>query len=276
MRAVASAALLALAACERPDILVVCHNANCAEPADPAKDDTIEALRESLVLEVDGRPAIDGIELDLFWRGSDGTCLLAHDLAGGVTDLATAAADVVAGHLASAGPLTSGGAPFQVFIELKAHVGAQTSERHTPAQRTMHARCAWAVYTTIADAAVANGRDLAVFFASFGPDLLREMIAQRPASVPFEPRYEAFYGVPRPLDTETRPLSDYAGVPISLVEFHAQWIHDAQYEGVVSSGIDVGLFMFSATVETFAAMEQYRPLVVNTSEARLVRRWLLR
>lgn len=276
MRAVASALVVALAACDRPEALVICHNVNCAEPADPAEDDTIAALRASLALEVGGLPALDGIELDLFWRGADATCLLAHDLAGGPTDLAGDAAAVVAEHLATPGPLTPGGAPFHVFIELKAHVGADTSERHTPAQRTLHARCAWAAYATIADAALANQRDLQVYFSSFGPDLLREVIAQRPASVPFEPRYEAFYGIPRPLDSETRPLSDYAGLPISLVEFHAQWIHDAQYEGVTSAGIDVGVFMFSATVETFAVIEQYRPTVVVTSEARLLRRWLLR
>ena len=277
MRAIASTAALALAlaACDRPDVLVVCHNSNCAEPADPDMDDTIVALRESLALQLDGRPVIDGIELDLFWRGADGVCLLAHDLNGGITDLAGDAAAVVADHLATAGELTAGGGPLNVFIELKAHVGADTSARHTPAQRVQHARCAWEVYARIADAAVANGRELQVFFASFGPELLREMIAQRPASVPFEPRYEAFYGIPRPLDSETRPLSDYAGLPISLVEFHAQWIHDAQYEGVISAGIDVGVFMFSATVETFAVIEQYQPTFVNTSEARLLRRWLL-
>ena len=133
MRAIASTAALALAlgACDRPNVLVVCHNSNCAEPADPDMDDTIVALRESLALRLDGGPVLDGIELDLFWRGADGVCLLAHDLAGGITDLASDAATVVAGHLATAGELTAGGGPLNVFIELKAHVGADPSERHT-------------------------------------------------------------------------------------------------------------------------------------------------
>src|SRR5689334_22257395 len=160
--ACAGVVLAGLAGCERPDILLVCHNSNCAEPTEPEKDDTIEALRESLVLEVAGRPAIDGTELDLFWRASDGTCLLAHDLAGGATDLAGDAAQVLADHLARPGPITSADQPFQVFIELKDFVDPDKSVHHTPEQRRLHALCAWDVYTTITGAAVANGRELDV------------------------------------------------------------------------------------------------------------------
>ena len=94
--------------------------------------------------------------------------------------------------------------------------------------------------------------------------------------MPFEPRYESYYGVPKPLDPETRPLSDYAGVPISLVEIHSQWITDDAYEGLLAQNIDVAFFMFSATVEHFAAIEQYEPKLINTSEATLMRRWLER
>ena len=63
-----------VAACDRPDTLVICHNANCVEPTDPANDDTIPALRDSLALRIAGMPAIDGTEIDSFWRGSDGAC----------------------------------------------------------------------------------------------------------------------------------------------------------------------------------------------------------
>jgi hypothetical protein len=273
MRALASLVVLA-AACDRPEVLVICHNANCVEPADPALDDTLESLRQSLQLSINGRPVIDGIELDLFWRGSDGQCLLAHDLEGARTEPATVAAQMVADHLASTADLTYNGGPFQVFLEVKNHVGAET-DRHTPEQRRLHAACLWDVFNTINTAAVANGRDIDVFFASFGPELLREVYAQTPAGLAEQPRYEGFYGIPKPLDSQTTPLDVYAGIPITLVEFHVQWIHDAQYEGVISMpGVDIGFFMFSATVETFAAIEQYEPYVVNTSEARLLRRWL--
>jgi hypothetical protein len=57
-------------ACVGPRQIVICHNANCGEPTDPARDDTLPAFRESLALEDNGRPVIDGIELDSFWRGA--------------------------------------------------------------------------------------------------------------------------------------------------------------------------------------------------------------
>ncbi len=63
-----SVLLVLLVACDRPPSLVICHNANCAEPADPERDDTIDALRESLTLERDGLPVFDGVELDTFFR----------------------------------------------------------------------------------------------------------------------------------------------------------------------------------------------------------------
>ncbi|MDB4961590.1 MAG: hypothetical protein JWP01_1589 [Myxococcales bacterium] len=84
-------------------------------------------------------------------------------------------------------------------------------------------------------------------------------------------RAESQYGTPRPLDGQTRPLDKYRGLPISIVEMHAQWVHDAQLEGVLSQDVDLMLWMFSATVETFAAIEQYQPKLVGTSEARLAR-----
>lgn len=273
MRIICSAALL-LFACDRPEVLVVCHNSNCAEPTDPQNDDSVAALRESLALTVAGKPAIDGTEIDLFWRASDDTCLFAHDLANAKGETASDAAEVIAAHFASPGPITSSGGRFQLFIELKDFVDAAKTQHHTPQQRVLHAQCAWSVYQRIADAAAQNGRELDVYVASFGPEMLEEHIVQTPVTVAFPPRYEAFYGIPKPLDAETRPLSDYEGIPITFVELHSQWINDAQYEGLLSSGIDIGFFMFSATEEHFAAIVQYEPEVVNTSEATLMRRWL--
>jgi hypothetical protein len=266
-----------LGACDRPDVLVICHNANCVEPTKPENDDTIPALRDSLALTMDGIPAIDGTELDSFWRASDGQCLFAHDLDAERMTLIGEAADVVAEKIASNVRLThSLGKPFRVFFELKAHVGVEKTERHTPEQRTLHAQCAWSVYSTIAAAAEASGQtgNVEFVFASFEPKLLAEVIATTPASTPINYKFDAFYGIPKPLDSETRPLSDYTGLPITIVEMHPQWIHDAQYEGLISLDVEVLFWMFSATVETFQAIEQYEPEMVVTSEARLMRRWL--
>ena len=277
-----SVLLLALVACDRPDVLVICHNGNCAEPTDPANDDTIPALRESLALTIEGRPAIDGTEVDSFWRASDGVCLFAHDLDGVRTTRIDEAADELVAHIMAGGPLTAKpGEPFRIFFELKAHVGVEKSERHTPEQRTLHANCAWDVYTRIHNAMIASGENVEFIFASFEPKLLAEVIATTPTHamlpnrvLPY--RFDAFYGIPKPLDSETRPLSDYAGLPIEIVEMHPQWIHDAQHEGVLSLDVDIVFWMFSATTETFAAIEQYEPAMVITSEANLMRRWLAR
>lgn len=273
---VAAGALGALTACDRPHTAVLCHNANCAEPTDPADDDTLPALRESLALELDGRPVIDGIELDLFWRAADGVCLFAHDLAGARTTLATEPAAEVAAYFARAGAITYGDGPFLVLLELKSHVAASTDVRHTPAQRDLHARCAWDVYAILADAAVAHRRDVRVIVQAFEPKLIAAMLATAPAALPVPVRYAAISGIPRPLDSETRNLGDYAGLPIDIVEVHPQWLLDGAYEGIASSDMELAFFMFAATAETFAAIEQYEPVYVNTSEARLVRRWLAR
>jgi hypothetical protein len=269
--------LVALIGCDRPDVLVICHNANCVAPTTPELDDSIPALRDSLALAMNGVPMIDGVELDSFWRASDGQCLFAHDLDAERMTLIGEAADEVAAKITAGGQLThSPGKPFRIFFELKAHVGVEKSERHTPEQRTLHAQCAWGVYTTIATAAETTGQTASVefVFASFEPKLLAEVIATTPAATPINYKFDAFYGIPKPLDSETRPLSDYTGLPITIVEMHPQWIHDAQFEGLLSLDVEVLFWMFSATVETFQAIEQYEPEMVVTSEAQLMRRWL--
>jgi hypothetical protein len=265
--------VFALAACDRPQAFVICHNANCAAPIDPNRDDSIDGLRDSLATEFGGQPVIDGVEIDTFWRGSDDTCLFAHDLENDQTPAMEPATELAA-YFARPGPISHGDGPFQVMIELKSYVSADGKEQHSDAQLALHAACAWQVYGVLADAAVANDRDVRVLFEAFRPDLLRVMVAQTPASTPLPVRYGAILAIPRPLDSETRNLDEYAGVPIDIVEFHAQWILDGQYEAVRSMGLDIAVFMFSATSETFAVIEQYQPVLVVTNEAELMRRWL--
>src|SRR6185503_8570185 len=136
-----------------------------------------------------------------------------------------------------------------------------------------HAACAWQVYDVIAQAAVANDRDVVITFEAFRPALLQAVIDQTPAT-PVPVQYAAIQGVPAPLDDQTRSLDEYNGLPIDIVEFHAQWILDAQYEAAVSLGANIAVFMFSATAETFSVIEQYEPSLIVTSEATLLRRWL--
>ena len=271
---IAVAALLA--ACELPQPLVICHNANCGEPTDPERDDTLPAFRESLALELDGRPIIDGIELDSFWRGADDVCLYAHDIADVREDTpATAPALELAEHFARPGPISFADAPFLVLLELKASVSANNKDRHSPAQRALHARCAWDIYKIVSDAAIAHQRDVVVEFQSFGPELLQAVIDEKPAQTPTPYTFGAIQGVPSPFDNQSRPLRDYTGLPLSDIQFHPLWMLDAQYEAALTTGAEISFFWFSTTAEVFAAIRKFRPAAVDTSEARLMRRWLL-
>jgi hypothetical protein len=65
-------------------------------------------------------------------------------------------------------------------------------------------------------------------------------------------------------------------LPITDVQFHPMWMLDAQHEAALSTGAQLSFFWFSTTTEIFAAIRKYRPAVVDTSEARLMRRWLER
>jgi len=266
-----------LAACTQPHPIVICHNANCGEPTDPERDDTLPAFRESLALEEDGRPVIDGIELDSFLRGADNACLYAHDISNaGEKTPATAPAEELAQHFARSGPITFADTQFLVLLELKAFVSANTKDRHTPDQRTLHAQCAWEIYKIISDAAIAHNRDVMIEFQSFSPELLRAVLDNKPAATPTPYTLGAIQGVPSPLDDQTRELREYTGLPISDVQFHPLFMQEAQHEAVLRSGARLSFFWFSTTTEVFAAIRKFQPFAVDTSEARLMRRWLER
>src|SRR5688500_15731942 len=79
--------------------LVMCHNANCAGAPEPAADDRIASLTESLALRYAGKPLLDGVELDVFWHGASGRCLFAHDAEHSAGSAAAReAAELVADH----------------------------------------------------------------------------------------------------------------------------------------------------------------------------------
>ena len=71
-------------------------------------------------------------------------------------------------------------------------------------------------------------------------------------------------------------LGDYTGLPITDVQFHPLFMQDAQHEAVLRSGARLSFFWFSTTTEVFAAIRKFQPFAVDTSEARLMRRWLER
>jgi hypothetical protein len=171
-------ALATLAACDRHEPLVICHNGNCASP-DVTRDDTIPALRESLALSRDGVPVLDGMEFDTFWYGKESRCLFAHDLVNDTSTPASAAADVVSEYLGATTRASWNGDRFYVFIELKPQVGTSFSDEHTPQQLIDHAECALDAVDTILAGARAGGHQTTFGFVTGEPSQL-EVLAARP------------------------------------------------------------------------------------------------
>jgi len=263
---------------------IICHNSNCVEPPDPERDDSPEALRESLAATDDaGQPILDGMELDLFLRGSDNQCVFAHDLDQENPAIATDAAQIVADFLKTPRPkVTRNGGPYWVFLELKGQVGKTKTEVHTDAQKALHAQCALDVLNILADGARAGMVPLQVRMTSFSAELLQATsIALKQSSWMNDNQVSvglgAIQGVLKPLDSGTRPLDDYPGdLGIDMVTVHAQWLRDSTYQAYLSRGWSVGLWMFSAVPETYDAIETFQPKWITTGEAKTFSRWLAR
>jgi hypothetical protein len=274
--AIAAAAALLAACHQRPsDIVVICHNANCAG-TDPAEDDTPEALAASLALVGrDGTAPIDGVEVDLSWSRATSTCVFAHALGRDIpTAPAEVAAALIADHLRLATPR---GDRFHVMIELKRGVD-DASSRHDADERAAHAGCAIAAFETIRAAAADAGEPINVLFESFEPDLLEALIAhpawpgqRRDAAV--EIRLAASFSTPSPLGySETLPA--FAGVSLDVVDVHPRWTSPGEYAAFASLDLQVSLWTASVTSELLDALDSFEPTYVVTSEALLLRNWL--
>ncbi|MEJ7603256.1 MAG: hypothetical protein WKG01_35540 [Kofleriaceae bacterium] len=266
--------MIAVAACDRPSPLLICHNANCAGPVDSERDATLSALDSSLALREDGRPPFDGIELDLFWHGSAGDCRFGHAFAD-AAPVAFAASDRVASHLASSTDASWHGEPFQLFLDLKEF----REHSPDPSQRTGHAGCALDVALAVGAAARTGGHTLQVVFSSKSPALL--------AAVRAEPRFVAAQdlalrlagdlGIPRPLGAETRPLQDYGhALGLEVMAYNADFMTQGQYQALRALDLALAQWMNTTTIESLDAIERYRPTYVLASELPLVRSWLER
>ncbi|MBA2664639.1 MAG: hypothetical protein H0U74_20295 [Bradymonadaceae bacterium] len=266
---------------------VICHNSNCVEPASPDDDDTLEALAASLALEgEDGRPLIDGVEIDTFWYGATNRCLFAHDLADPTrADDAPAAVALINDFLSErAGDgrhTTRQAEEFSVFIELKGHVALSKADKHSPAQRQQHAACAIGLGQSLAQSATLAGYRVELIYTSFDPLLLAALHADSGfgplKSGPTRTRLGILQGIRRPLDSQTEPLSAFPKeLDIDFISVHPQWIRSADRHAFASRGFELGYWMFSLVPETLHAIEAHRPSYVTTSEARAFVRWLSR
>ena len=253
-----------LAACtERPDVLVVCHNSNCAEPQLPANDDTVDELRESLALSDDGIPLIDGVELDLLVH--DGRCLFAHDAqhARNAATIVDAAA-IVAAHVRDSAQVSHDGTRFLVELELKA----------TDAT-ALAVDCGLAAHAVLRDAAEARGISLDVMFTSYAPAMLRAVNERRPVDTALvRTRLVIGFGVPQPLLDDNHALSEIDGTALDVAEIHPGWITDTSLRALRSSEIEVGAWFLDMNRETLDGLSRLRPTYVLTGQARSFRSWL--
>jgi|GEM_PF-1045148 len=280
-------ALTATACVNRTEPLVICHNSNCEEPPDPSSDDTLEAMEASLSLvRDDGAPLVDGIELDLFWFGEEDVCLYAHDLSHG-SDVPTAAEGIAAlidvlQNRDTSRLTRKEGAVFQVFLELKGHVGESKSDKHSDEQRAAHAACALDGVEQLEDAANENGWSLAVTLNSFDPLLIQALnqdgrIDALRSRDQVRVRLGGLFGVPAPLDSQTLPLSEWPdSLNLDMASVHPHWIRQGHLEVFDSRGYDVAFWMFTQVPETLASIERYEPEWMVTNESITIDRWLRR
>lgn len=269
-----------------PGPRLICHNANCVEPATPAEDDTVDALTASLALmDAQGTPLVDGVEIDTFWFGEESRCLFAHDLG----DLDSAedvdiATQILATHLearAKAGlALTRSPGPFSIFIELKGHVGVSKTEKHDAAQLDSHAACAATVGLELAEHARTHDYDLELVYTSFDASLLAALDGQPQytmieASTSTITKLGYLQGVPAPLDSQSKPFDSIPeGLKIDMLDAHPHWTRHSTLEAAESMGWELALWMFSVVPETYDAIDRYQPHYVTTSEARALSGWL--
>lgn len=260
---------LALGGCfiDRPNPLVLCHNSNCTEPHSHERDDTLSAMRSSLALvDDDGVPLLDGIELDVFRH--EGRCLFAHDvhhLEGHVDILDAAAA--LADHITTRPRLSHNGEQFNVKLELKPQVDGRddTDEQVT---------CTLETYEVLRTAATSSGHHLEVVFDSYDPEVLRLLQARRPAAEEFIwPKLSYDIGVPPPLTRDNYDL-DKLDVPLDIIEIHLSWITDTVLRSLRARGVEISLWSFDLTRETLQQIDSLEPRFALTGQARTLRTWL--
>jgi hypothetical protein len=264
-----------LAACDRPETLVLCHNGNCAGDANPADDDTPEALKASLALEVDGRPAIDGVELDTLWQRSSGKCLFEHGPGEILADDEVfEAGEAIAEHL-EGNDVAWNGDRFYVIIEMKGYVGRR-SEVHTEAEQDLHADCVLDLFEQLV-AAAAGRHKLQIVFDSPQPELLDAVVANPrfPGRLDgdVEVRLAAEAGGPLGPLIGRPPLADYA-VPLDIIEYQSDDVTAAQMEAYASMDVDLCMGSYSTTREALQSIVEHEPAYVLTGEAALLRGWL--
>lgn len=261
----------AVAACDRPEPLVICHNANCVGAVDPDDDDDPEVLRASLALRHDGRPAIDGVELDTLWHRPSGACLFEHGPGETLPpDTVAEAIAIVAAHLAQ-DDVAWNGERFHVFLELKPYVAARW-DAHTDAEVAAHVACVLDAYDQLVAAAAGRHRLRIVFESS------ARLLAALVAHPRWPGRRDGDVEVRLAVEAELLVGADFPApeVAVDILEYVPGALTDAQHAAFVARDLELSAWMYVATPETLATIARHRPRYVVTGEALLLRRWIAR
>lgn len=264
---------------DRPQVQVICHNANCARATDPFADDTLATLDESLALEYRGRPAIDGIELDTLWDRESGTCQFAHDLANAKGERGMDAANRVAAHLRRSGPASWAGDTFFVKIEMKSEV-TLAGDPQTPDDLAAHLECSFDMADAIIAAAIESNRQLELGFDSELVATLRQVVRHPrwPGKTPYPGIHLQLLSNVHAVGLEPTDLVSLTSAGdthdgIDTLAFHATRVPTTLVDDYAELGVELMLWMLDVAPETLHAIRRYEPRYVNTSEALLLRRW---
>jgi hypothetical protein len=280
MRRLLLALLVVATACDRrPQAILMCHNSNCAHATDPAADDTLASLDDSLALEYLGRPPIDGVEIDTVWDAERALCLFAHDFDKSSDEMAMEAVERVAEHLMRPGPVAWDSDRFYVKIESKAAV-TPGGAGHTAEDLAAHHACVLDMMDRLMEAAVLGERDLEILLEAEEVDFVRSLTADSrwPGKRPGNgTRIRLVANVKSEALSSDDLISLTGGDKedgIDVLAFHSTRFPDGQQQAYEALEVDLMLWMLDTTLETLYAAEVYHPAYVNTSEAVLLRRWM--
>jgi hypothetical protein len=271
--------LLAVGCDRRPQAILMCHNSNCAHATDPVADDTLASLDDSLALEYQGRPAIDGVEIDTVWDAAASRCLFAHDFDKDRVETAMEATERVALHLLRTGPVAWEGNRYHVKIESKGTVTAD-GDVHSAEDLAAHHACVLDMMDRLMEAALAGERELDILIEAEKVEFVRTLTAH--------PRWPGKQPAPAVRVRLVANVKSSGLMPSDLVSltggdqpdgidvlaFHSTRFPDGQQQAYEALEVDLMLWMLDTTLETFYAAEVYHPAYVNTSEAVLLRRWM--